>query len=198
MIKIRKLRWSLLAAIGNSPVSKIAIFMPFFGYIVLLQDRTISYTRILTDSIEYQNSTISLSLYFLYFGSFLFGTAAFLFHVFCPDVIKRFSNGDLYVERLAPLTTTWDTKSRLRSIIELQSSDTEAIDNSNKFLSTISNGISPSNEIIIFSLRCHYETLDLSKNIIQYFVFLFYFFGISCVSIPSLFTFYKVCKSLTW
>jgi hypothetical protein len=186
--------WTSLGAIGRSPVSKLAILMPFIGYLILLQDKVIGLIAPFASAGAALEPKLSIGFYLLYFGLFIFGLASFLFHIACPVVMKRFHSSDEYVERMQMLATASDLKAKLMLIIDHAGADSDTGKEASLYHSSISAGLTTQIQPAVrnFTLRAYFENLDESNNWIRFSVFLLFAIGIFLTTIPSLMALVRV------
>ncbi|NKQ83268.1 hypothetical protein [Rhizobium ruizarguesonis] len=179
--------WTSLGAIGRSPVSKLAILMPFIGYLILLQDKVIGLLAPLATAEAALEPKLSIGFYLLYFGLFIFGVASFFFHITCPEVVKRFHSSDEYVERMQSFVTASDLKAKLMVIIQRSGVESDVGKEASLYHSSIVAGVSTQLQPAVrnFTLRAYFEKLDNSSGWIRSSVFLLFLVGIVLTIIPS-------------
>ncbi len=179
--------WTALGAIGRSPVSKLSILMPFIGYLILLQDEVISVIAPFQGSKAALDVKLSIGFYLLYFGLFIFGVASFLYHVACPEIVRRFHSSDEYVERIQPYVTASDLKAKLIVIIDSAGAESELGKEAFLYHSSISAGLDTQLHTAVrnFTLRTFFERLDISLDWIRWVVLLLFVAGLTLTAVPS-------------
>lgn len=101
--------WYQLRSVGRSPISRMTVLMPVIGYFILFGDFTSSLFSIVGQRIgladtEAEEFTVN-SLHFIYFGVLSFSISTIVYNIFCPDVIKIFSNRyEFFSQELAVIT----------------------------------------------------------------------------------------------
>lgn len=89
MITIPK--WSGLRGYGNSVAVRITIIMPIIGYLLLLNEQVVAYSRI-DPRFSLFTSDRPWRLIFLYYGSLATGLAAILYQWRCPIIVKKYDS----------------------------------------------------------------------------------------------------------
>ncbi|MER8930537.1 hypothetical protein [Mesorhizobium sp. M0859] len=121
------IKWSKLAAIGNSNLVRLTILVPFFGSVILFNEQISSLFRysddflvdigVSPDSLSKDKFAIS-RLYFFYFGLSFLGLGAFLYSLRCPEEIREIPSVKDFVFAQESLHSPVITKSNFRYILE--------------------------------------------------------------------------------
>lgn len=97
----KTLRWSLVRALGNSPVAKLTTLIPLLGYLILFNKHFIELISLSSNIFEQggaHTEAISLRLYYIYFGLFFFGIGQLIYFWLCPGIIKRWGDSFDFVK----------------------------------------------------------------------------------------------------
>jgi hypothetical protein len=190
--------WSELSAIGQAPIAKVSILMPFIGYIILLQEGFIALITPFglgtADGVK-----VGVSFYLLYFGLILFGLGSFVFHVACPPSAKKFVSADDYVERLQELVTASELSTKLDKILSGAEAGSLTAREASLYRDTVLAGISniPNKAMIAFTLREYFYLQDKCKKIARLVVLILFSVGIILTLIPSLMALVRVWMSFS-
>jgi hypothetical protein len=95
-------RWSNLRAMGNSPAVKMTIFIPLVGYMVIFNEKILSYIQLSEhifgkEVLNGASANDSLRLILIYFGLSFLAAGSIIYQFFCPDEVKRFATSIDYV-----------------------------------------------------------------------------------------------------
>jgi hypothetical protein len=88
--------WSRLRLVGNSIPARATIIIPFVGYLIIFNERLISYSTLSTE-IFGQSATVSTRLLAIYFELCFVAFASSLFSCFCPMQVKRYRAAEEYI-----------------------------------------------------------------------------------------------------
>jgi hypothetical protein len=91
-------RWRQLRSIGNSTAAKLTILIPLVGYLVLLNDKMISYLE-LSERIFGQAAAVGTlnKLLAVYIGLVCVAIASATFALCCPLEIKKYASSEEYI-----------------------------------------------------------------------------------------------------
>ena len=94
----QKARWSNLRIYGISPLVRATVFMPVFGYLILLNEHIDSWLIItapwLPEQFRYEPTNSIMSLFY---GTLFLGIASGIFTVGCPLRIKKYDSAVEFV-----------------------------------------------------------------------------------------------------
>jgi hypothetical protein len=94
-------KWSWLRAIGNSSSIKMTIFIPAIGYLVLFNQKLISFVQlspIIFGTSSPENFDAGFHrLLMIYFGLVSLSVASLIYQFFCPQEIKLYDSSTHYI-----------------------------------------------------------------------------------------------------
>ena len=90
--------WTGLRSIGNSKFSKLAMFVPVFGYFILFNDSIVQYFQLSFDICLKDDCELSWRVFVIYFGLCFFALGAAIFSIRCPDIVKRYATSRGFFE----------------------------------------------------------------------------------------------------
>lgn len=105
--------WSSLATIGESPLIRLTIIVPFLGYLILYNGYITAFLHVSfvhlqqlsgVDPASSQEVTLS-RLNMLYFGLTALGLASFLYTLFAPGDVARHRTAVEYLQFVLPAST---------------------------------------------------------------------------------------------
>ncbi|RYC15234.1 hypothetical protein [Ciceribacter ferrooxidans] len=135
------------------------------------------------------NSELKLGIgfYLLYFGLFLFGFGSFIFQVTSPEIAKRFSSADDYVERTQSIVTASEISHKLQFILQHVELGSVVEEEAKLYKNAISAGVGsqPQQAAKLFTLRNFFETKDRSRCAFRIIVFLLFSSGLALTMAPS-------------
>jgi hypothetical protein len=112
---ITDLRWSAIRMVGNSPLVRASIAMPFVGYLILLNENLVT--------IRYLTPFNPWRLLLIYYGSFFLAMAAIIYLVRCPAQIQKYPSPVEYMNSeldfLTPFFRTIRLNDRVRDDLPL-------------------------------------------------------------------------------
>jgi hypothetical protein len=124
----KSLKWSSLTTIGQSPLVRFTILIPFIGYMILFNSHVLEWLNLSIDHVsqisgkiidrDIQTSYTSNRLNFLYFGLVLVGLASTLFAIVAPEEIKRHPLPAEYITYVEPIATTIFTRTSFGRVID--------------------------------------------------------------------------------
>ncbi|UPA25537.1 hypothetical protein [Shinella oryzae] len=105
--------WSSLAAIGESPMIKLTITVPFLGYLILYNDYVLSllnvsfaHLRQLSGVDPASTQAVTMArINLLYFGLTALGIASFIYTLFTPRDVARHRTAVEYLQFVLPAST---------------------------------------------------------------------------------------------
>lgn len=111
--------WGMVRALGNSWPSKISIAIPLTGNLLLL-DRSINpWTQVGSIGCEFNIGPLCLfstsSIYNSFLALCLIGVASAIYQLFCPSVIKKYTDEQNFMES----QNEFATRSQLASYLEI-------------------------------------------------------------------------------
>jgi hypothetical protein len=116
--------WSALAAIGESPLLRLTILVPFVGYLILFNDYVLSFFTASFDLIRRANETADASrptlfrLNLFYFGALALGIASFLYTLFSPRDLGRHRSSVEYIQFVLPAETRTSVRRSIYKTID--------------------------------------------------------------------------------
>jgi hypothetical protein len=87
--------WSNLRAVGNNPTTKMTVFIPLVGYMIIFNANVLPYLRLASEI--FGNAPHFWRLYFIYFGLCSLALGSIIYQLWCPSEIKRFASALDYV-----------------------------------------------------------------------------------------------------
>jgi hypothetical protein len=95
-------RWSNLRAIGNSSAVKMTIFIPLIGYMVIFNEKILSYIQLSEhifgkEGLNGASANVTWRLIWIYFGLSFLAAGSVIYQFFCPNEVKRFATSIDYV-----------------------------------------------------------------------------------------------------
>lgn len=111
--------WGMVRALGNSWPSKISIAIPLTGNLLLI-DRSINpWTQVGSIGCEFDIGPLCLfstsSIYNSFLALCLIGVASAIYQLFCPSVIKKYTDEQNFMESQSEFAT----RSQLASYLEI-------------------------------------------------------------------------------
>lgn len=188
--------WSSLKGIGNSYPAKVAILMPFIGYIIVFQNDVVraisSYTF---GGVNSEQTSIGINIYIFYFGILVFGLGSFAYAVFCHHVIKKYDDADAFCRIVTPTTSSEDVINLCNHIMKHEASP----DSKKAFTiaASIEDGVQKAIPIgyTIFILKSYYNILDERYWFARLVVAICFVSGLGLLAVPSAIVFAKVCQA---
>ena len=91
-------RWHRLRALGNSTAAKLTILIPLVGYLVLFNDKVVTYLQ-LSERIFGQSATAASlnKLLAIYVGLVCVALASAIFALCCPLEVKKYASAEEYI-----------------------------------------------------------------------------------------------------
>ncbi|KFK53452.1 hypothetical protein NOK75_00755 [Vibrio parahaemolyticus] len=135
-VKYKVPNWPSLRLLGQSNAVKMTMLIPFLGYLILFNDKVISFINTAFEAVGLSGGGLSseANLYFIYFGLTILGVATLLFQVFCPALIKEYSSVRVYVESNVEYMTSHRLRSLCTHMERLSGKSHVVIDNAKKSL----------------------------------------------------------------
>ena len=104
---LRRVKWTTLRSIGNSPTVRLTIVIPLVGYMIIFNDTVVQYLQLTPElfgeeqraQIEERVRSVRVSarLLLIYFGLCLIALASTVYAFLCPQEIKRYAMATDYV-----------------------------------------------------------------------------------------------------
>ncbi|MGJ0511078.1 hypothetical protein [Methylocystis sp.] len=190
--------WSALKGIGNSYPAKVAVLMPFIGYIIVFQKDVVqaisSYT--IFSGLKSEEVSVGINIYMFYYGVFIFGLGSLIYAVFCHHVVKKYDDADAFCRIVAPTTSSDDAIELCNYVMK---HDVSA-DRKKAFTiaASIEHGIQATipSESTTMMLKAYYNLLDRRYRIARLFVVICFVSGLVLLAVPSAIVFVKVCKTI--
>ena len=213
--------WYQLRSIGRSPIARMTILMPVIGYFILFGDFTSDLFSIVGDRLglnqeEAVDFSVS-SVYWIYFGLLLFSFSTILYNIFCPDLIKDFTNRYEFFTRESDVMTSGrviaivkELKDQFKMEIHLEF-ETDAGDDDTKFgkgaqqlekMRSLAVKHSQDHFITKYSgpildlLHKKYDLYDESQSGMRRIIFYTYIAATLIIAIPTLRTVWLILTSL--
>jgi hypothetical protein len=100
-------QWSTLRAFGNYPPTKMTVFIPVIGYLILFNENVLQYLGLSRRLFGYSPeraaaagaAPVSPRLLFLYFGLCLISAGSIIFSVRCPPRMKAYGSPTELIEK---------------------------------------------------------------------------------------------------
>lgn len=194
---MNRLTWERLRILGASKIMSLAALMPFFGFVIILNQHTLELVNWLGTTLEVldqsTNEYPSFTLFLLYYGAVLLGIGKLFFNVSCPPEITRYMNREDYIEKKERLKTELEYTT-LREIVKSYGvpykTEAEKIENSDER----NNQLDSTGEGYRTLLGLQWDYLDHSNQAGRKWVTGFFFSGLVIFSTPSLVTLWKVTR----
>ena len=87
--------WSNLRVVGNNPATKMTVFIPLIGYMIIFNAYILPYLQLASEI--FGNPPHLWRLYFIYFGLCSLALGSIIYQFWCPPEIKRFASALDYV-----------------------------------------------------------------------------------------------------
>jgi len=200
-MKLAPPSWSALKVIGNSYPAKLAIIMPFLGYMIIFQHDFVQFVSKLSpigdiSNMQSHTTSINYNIYFLYFGTFVFGLGSFVFSIFCNSHIKQHADSDAFCVYVSPTTTSDDIKRYCDRIIHTLGEKSHDGQRAKVISQSISSGIQKDiqTESRLFVYKTYYNIIDNNYVIPRAIAFLSFIIGLATLAAPSVSVFVNVCR----
>jgi hypothetical protein len=109
--------WSNLRAVGNNPATKMTVFIPLIGYMIIFNANILPYLRLASEI--FGNPPHFWRLYFIYFGLCSLALGSIIYQFWCPPDIKRFASALDYVTATKNANTGSPVKRKLEEQLGL-------------------------------------------------------------------------------
>jgi hypothetical protein len=97
----QQLLWSRLRWVGNSVAARLTILIPLVGYLIIFNERLLSYSN-LSVRLFGQIEPVSWRLLIVYFGLVLIAIGSVLFAIFCPLELKIYASANQFIQAEEP------------------------------------------------------------------------------------------------
>jgi hypothetical protein len=87
--------WSNLRAVGNNPATKMTVFIPLIGYMIIFNANILPYLQLASEI--FGTPPHLWRLYLIYFGLCSLALGSISYQFWCPPDIKRFASALDYV-----------------------------------------------------------------------------------------------------
>lgn len=213
MIKKALPSWFGLRMVGRSPLSRLTIFMPVVGYLILFSETTSGLFVVASEFFPGESDGASAAawsnanLYFLYIGLLVFSIATILYGIRCPDIIKAYSDRYQFIEKEARYCVR-DTierkqlrlKNKFSVNIEGQYSEDEQSvgDRVRNYQTRGDQGswYKANSNLVLRVLHSEYDEENQSRSISRWVVFLLYLAAVVFLAIPTIRTTWRVALAL--
>lgn len=106
----RRISWSALSGVGNSPMARLTILMPVIGYLIVFNSNISGWLKPLLPLRKNLQPDIWDYLYdknlvFLYFGLLVFGIGVTIFTAMAPAPIRKFPHVEDYIRSMQDIRT---------------------------------------------------------------------------------------------
>ena len=213
MIKKALPSWFGLRMVGRSPLSRLTIFMPVVGYLILFSESTSGLFVVASEFFPGESDGASaaawsnVNLYFLYIGLLVFSIATILYGIRCPDIIKAYSDRYQFLEKEARycVRDTIERKQlRLKNKFSVNiegpySEDEQSVGDRVRNYQTRGDQGSwykANSNLVLRVLHSEYDEENQSLPISRWVVFLLYLAAVLFLAIPIIRTTWRVALAL--
>jgi hypothetical protein len=197
--------------------------MPVIGYFILFGNFTSDLFSIVGERLGLdQDETKSFnvnSLYLIYFGILIFSISTIVYNIFCPEIVKNFSNRyEFFAQESDVLTRgraeaiSRELKEQFKVEVELEFDDAPGGEADNAAVEQGARKLEKMRSLAVRQNRDHwiakysgpvldllhtkYDLYDNSGNRIRGFIFYTYIFSTSLIALPTLRTVWLIIRSL--
>lgn len=192
-------RWSALGSLGNSNLVKASVFMPAFGYMLLLNDNVHQYLTIKYDGWLLSYLPSVWRIWLLFYGSFLLALATILYSTFCSPDIKRYetpyAKADAETDHVYRIGGIKGASAELGEEYDGLSEKEDEIFTLAHIDLTNLTGNAPTQTAKISRILIHsYLIRNLKRPRLRAFIYILFRLGMALIAIPAVITFVQV----TW
>lgn len=190
------MKWSRLRIVGETWAGKATILIPVFGYLILNHQMLSSLAgRHLGafDSI-FLWLNLTKSIMFTYFGLCLLGIGVLVYQFVCPLVVKKYADENAYIKEEIDQTSSDFVSCLVGEIQEMSKGKNGLRENYSIYLDVSGVGKPLNGNTKANILRDFYGLHDESRSLFRAFVFLLYIIGFVLLSIPTVITFFRICR----
>ena len=187
-------RWNQLRGIGNSAIAKSTIAIPILGYMLIFNDRVVSYLQIHTDFCQSSGCGVSWRLYFFYFGCCFIALGSAVYAVFCPALIKKHKDASaFFAEEKDFLSHSSSLGHLLGRIEEVKGSPASDPGNVLKDLVARNEGVRSNNmNMLAGPMNEHYYYENRRRAAARIMTFIAYLLGLALLIAPTVYTAYQI------
>jgi hypothetical protein len=176
---------------GNSLAARASIVVPLVGYFILFNSDVVDFLRLHSSICSGRACEVSWRLLMLYFGGSLYGLGGAVYGLFCPDVIKSFSNAADYLNAQSDYFSNRNNLLYLLDrLVKLGGTVPATIDRE------VNNRMLPGRIFIKHELAevmgHYYIALNYSRYRARLICFVSFWLGLALISVPTVFTFAQV------
>jgi hypothetical protein len=194
--------WRMLRTIGNSRAAKLTVLMPLVGYLILLNDRVISYLLLSKDIFGEAAETTLTKLLAVYCGLVFVAIASVIFGIWCPLEVKRYASSEEYVAGDEPFMSE-----RAIGVVQNQLIIGDAIarelydgykahHDGRRPAQNLEQLRRRARQLVRIQLNLYYEMLDRSRPAARWAAAICYTVGLVFLLVPSAHVFWRVMKVL--
>lgn len=197
MEKLKKLTldrcvWSNIRAFGETSISRLSLFIPLIGYLIIFNDTFAQYAKIHIPYCASASCDVSGKLIMIYISGSLFGFGSILYMAFCPYYIKKYRSDSDFFAAEKEYFCHPDHRRRITSYLDVKFGGMYQNDIMNAL--RISPGAISLEHAHTLSapLSLYYDGLNREKITVRVAISVFYVLGCSLFAISSGETFLRV------